>query len=212
MAKTTPKQTDFSKPLDDDRREAFCHAYLQTYELRESAVRAGYSEKAAKVTGCNIYKRPDVQGRIAYLKEQLTERINIQSDDVLREWVHMATANISDVMDWGMEPATDDDGNPILFNGVQVERPFVTIKDSKKLARHIKAGIAEITLTDKGSFKVKMHDKNKPLESMARYLGMFKEDNEQAGAAAAGTVAALIASVQGTPLPISTRQEDDDEE
>ena len=203
---------DPAKPLTDTSREAFAQAYVRPNDAKASAIEAGYAETSAKVTGHKQLKRPEVAARIAHLKQGSSDRVQIQQDDVLREWVHIGMSNITDVMEFGMEPATDDEGNRIMFNGQPVERPFVNVKDSKSLPRHIKAAIAEVTLTDKGTFKVKMHDKGKALDSLARHLGMFAEDNDQKGKAAAGTVAALIAQAQGTALPIATRQERNDDD
>lgn len=158
-------------------------------------------------------QRADVQARIGFLKGTSTERVQIEQDDVLRVWMQIAMADIRDVVEWGMEEVTGEDGLPMtLPNGEIIMRPVITARNSRDLSKHISPAIAEVSMSDKGTFKVKMHDKTKALENLARHLGMFAKDNEQAGAAAAGTVAALIAQAQGTPLPIATRNQPSGEE
>lgn len=154
-----------------------------------------------------MMKRPDVQARIAFLKGTATERVQIDQDDVLRGWMQIAKADIRDVLEWGLEEVIGEDGLPMtLPNGEIIMRPVITPRNSHDLPKHISAAVAEVSMSEKGVFKIKMHDKMKALDSLARHIGLFKEDNEQAGAAAAGTVAALIAQAQGTPLPIATRK------
>lgn len=207
------KTTAPSEPLADPRREAFCHAYLKSYELTSAAIEAGFAPKSAHVSGHNQMQRPEVQARIAYLKGIATPRVQIEQDDVLRGWMQIAMADIRDVVEWGMEEVLGEDGLPMtLPNGEIIMRPFITARKSHDLPRHISAGVAEVSMSEKGVFKVKMHDKLKALDSLARHLGLFKEDNDQVGAAAAGTVAALIAQAQGTPLPIATRNQPSGEE
>lgn len=201
------------QPLDDPRREAFCHAYLRTYDLKASALEAEYSPKSAKVQGHRLMKRSDVQARIAHLKGSGTQRVQIDQDDVLRGWMQIATADIRDAMEWGIEPVLGEDGTPVTHpNGQQYMRPYVTPKASKDLPKHILAAISEVKMTEKGAFSIKFHDKTKALDSLARHFGMYRQDNEQVAAAAAGTVAALIAQAQGTPLPIAPLQQSSEEE
>ena len=59
-------------------------------------------------------------------------------------------------------------------------------------------------MTDKGTFKVKMHDKGAAIDKLMRHLGMFEKDNKQV----ADGLAMLIQAAQGSALPIA---EADDE-
>jgi phage terminase small subunit len=84
-------------------------------------------------------------------------------------------------------------------HGVQTDVPFVRAFDSATLPPHIRAAVSEVSLTDKGSFKIKLHDKIGAIEKLMRHLGMFEKDNKQK----ADGLVELIQAAQGSALPIA---------
>ncbi len=50
-----------------EKQKAFCDYYIQTLNATESAIKAGYSEKTAKVIGCENLTKPNIQ---KYLEER----------------------------------------------------------------------------------------------------------------------------------------------
>lgn len=191
--------------LKNDRQEALCRLILTGLDAAHAAVEAGYSPKGAAQTAHRILQLPQVIERLAELRGERNERLEIEADKVLAEVLGIAMADIGDVLEWGTEGASDEDGNPMtLPNGEPVQIPFVRPVESRKLTAAQRRAIGEVTMTDKGSFKIKMHDKGAALDKLMKHLGLFEKDNSQAGEAAAGTVAALVAACQGTPLKPTT--------
>lgn len=74
----------------------------------------------------------------------------------------------------------------------------------KAIAPATRRAIKSVSMSKDGTFKVELHDRMKALADLGRHFGIFEKDHDQAGKAAAGTVAALIAAVQGKPLTPSS--------
>ena len=72
-----------------DKQKAFCEEYLIDLNATQAAIRAGYKEKTAAVTGSENLIKPNVQEYISFLQGKREERTQITQDDVLRD-IHLA--------------------------------------------------------------------------------------------------------------------------
>lgn len=72
MAKLTAKQ------------EMFCKEYLIDLNATQAAIRAGYSEKTATVTGCENLTKPNVAARVQELMSARSEKTGITAEWVLK--------------------------------------------------------------------------------------------------------------------------------
>lgn len=61
-----------------DKQKRFCDEYLIDCNATQAAVRAGYSPKTAKQTGCENLTKPDLK---AYIDERLEEMHNEKTAD-----------------------------------------------------------------------------------------------------------------------------------
>ena len=79
MAKMTAKQ------------QAFCEHYVTNgFNALQAAISAGYSERTAKVIGCENLTKPDIAEYIAKFKEESTERALVTVEDVVNGLLHEA--------------------------------------------------------------------------------------------------------------------------
>lgn len=67
------------------KQEAFVREYLVDLCAAHAAVRAGYSERSAKQTGCDLLAVPKVQAAIAKAQAERAERVDDDADQVLRD-------------------------------------------------------------------------------------------------------------------------------
>ncbi|MDN4134050.1 terminase small subunit [Pantoea ananatis] len=81
-----------------DKQEMFCREYLIDLNATQAAIRAGYSEKTARASGHENLTKPDVQSRIAYLKSQRNEQVNIDAAYVLRRLVEIDEMDVMDIL------------------------------------------------------------------------------------------------------------------
>lgn len=66
-----------------DKQELFCQEYIIDLNAKQSAVRAGYSEKSAQEQGSRLLSYAKVQDRIQELKKNRLDRLNISQDYVI---------------------------------------------------------------------------------------------------------------------------------
>ncbi|MDO5643639.1 MAG: terminase small subunit [Paracoccus sp. (in: a-proteobacteria)] len=192
------------------KQAAFAREFVVDNNATQAAIRAGYSRKTAGSQGHELLRLPHVKAEIDRLTAEKIARTEIRTDEIVMALSQIARANISDLMEWGStEVIMDADGNMRAVQEGETATtvvPFVRAFESGAIPRHLTAAIAEISLSDKGSFKIKMHDKLGAIDKLMRHLGMFEEDNKQA----VDGLSALIAAAQGSALRPATSSADED--
>jgi len=160
MTELTPKQ----------RR--FVEEYLIDLNATQAAIRAGYSEKSAKVTASRLLANVSIAAVVAEAQDERSERTKITADGVLEELGLLGFSNMLDYM------TVQGDGDPYL--------------DFSNLTREQAAAIAEVTVEDfkdgRGEdardvrkIKFKLADKRGALVDIGKHLGMFPNRHEHTG-------------------------------
>ncbi len=67
------------------KQDRFCREYLVDLNATQASIRAGYSEKTARVQACQLLTKPNVQARIAELQEATAERLDMTADRVMAD-------------------------------------------------------------------------------------------------------------------------------
>ncbi|QHM76508.1 hypothetical protein C7M52_02484 [Mixta theicola] len=80
------------------KQEMFCREYLIDLNATQAAIRAGYSEKTAPTIACENLIKPNVQQRIAELKAERNERVEITADYVLRRLAEIDQMDVLDIL------------------------------------------------------------------------------------------------------------------
>lgn len=143
------------------RQQRFCKEYVKDFNATRAykkVYKCAYS--TAGVEGCKSLKNPKIKAYITQLLEEREKRTNITTDKVLKELAKIGFANITDVA----EVVTDSTG----------KKQNIIIHNTEDLAEQDLAAIAEIKEGKEG-VSVKMHDKLKALDSIARHLGMYND-------------------------------------
>lgn len=152
------------------KQKRFVAEYLIDLNAAQAAIRAGYSAKTARKTGCKNLTRPGIAEAVAAAQSKMAAKLEITAEGVLQEFALIGFANMADYMKVG------PDGDPWL--------------DFSKLTRAQAAALAEVTVEDfkegRGEdardvrrVKFKLHDKRAALADLAKHLGLFERDNEQ---------------------------------
>ena len=85
MTKATKMQQPDSEVKLTPQQEAFCNEFIKDLNIKQAAIRAGYSEKHAANNAYTL-----IVQRIAELKSEQTKRTKIEADDILRRLVRIA--------------------------------------------------------------------------------------------------------------------------
>lgn len=156
--------------LRNPQREAFALCIARGGEITKSyaEVYPGHGCKSTdvlKVKASRLHLQPEIQARIAEMKEALAVRTTITQQRVLEELAKIGFANAGDMIE------LTEDGK--------------TTVDISKLTKDQKAAIAEIQIDTspdgKQRVKVKLHDKRAALMDIGKHLGMFREKIEVSG-------------------------------
>lgn len=140
-----------------DKQKRFVDEYLVDLNATAAAKRAGYSEKSASRIAIELLNKTHVSAEIQKRQAKLRGKLEITQERVLEELAAIAFAN-------GTDFAT------ITHNGLVRLTPTSELPDEKRKA------IASIKEGQWGT-EVKVHDKVKALELLAKHLGMFDSKN-----------------------------------
>ena len=146
-----------------ERQRRFVEEYLVTLNATAAALKAGYAESGAHVEGCRLLKNPKIQRLISEKRKEIAEYAEVSAVRVLEEYRRIAFADMRDI--------------------VQVRGNNVYITDTDALTPEQASLLAEVHQTKDG-IRIKMHDKLRALDSIAKHLGMFvdKREVEHSGA------------------------------
>lgn len=114
------------------KQEQFCQEYIIDLNAKQAAIRTGYSERSAEVTGSRLLSNHKVASRISELKAQRVERTEITADYVLAGLKEVAERCLqkSPVMKWDyvnkqMVQVQDDEGRDVWsFDSQGANRSF----------------------------------------------------------------------------------------
>ena len=138
------------------KHDKFVEEYLIDFNGRQAAIRAGYSVKSATCIASQLLRRPEVAEKIAKGIAERRKHAIITADRVLKEYARIAFADVRRVSRFGPE-------------GVKLRLDSSLTDDDA-------AAIAEVSQTGTGrSTRIKLHDKRRALDSIARHLGLFQQ-------------------------------------
>lgn len=140
-----------------EKQKRFVQEYLVDLNATAAAKRAGYSEKSASRIAVELLNKTQVSAEIQKQQAKRQKRVEITQEKVLEELAAIAFAN-------GADFAT------VNQNGIVRITPTSELPDEKRKA------IASIKEGQYGT-EVKVHDKVKALELLAKHLGMFDSKN-----------------------------------
>jgi len=153
QSKLTPKQ------------ENFVEEYLVDLNATQAAIRAGYSKKTAGIIGHENLRKPKIQAVLQSRRDELMKSTKMDQQWVLERYKKLASYKITDFFDdeYNLKPLSEIPEDAIFaIQGLDV--------DTKTIGKDIKSFIQ----------KFKLSDKKAALDSIARHLGFFERDNDQA--------------------------------
>ncbi len=142
------------------KQQRFVEEYLVDLNATQAAIRAGYSEKTAGQIGDENLKKPEIKEAIQARRKELSEKVEITQERVLKEYARIAF----------LDPRK-------LFDNTGAPLPIQDLDDDTAAAiiglDVVQVGNAEVGVGD--VLKYKMADKKGALDSVARHLGMFND-------------------------------------
>ena len=149
------------------KQTLFVSEYLKDLNATQAAIRAGYSEKTARVIGAENLTKPAIAVAVEKAQEDLGKRNEITQDRVIKELALLGFANMADYMKAGR------DGAPTALDFGQLTREQTAALQEVTFESATENDGDEVTLIRRTKFK--LYDKRAALVDIGRHLGMFKE-------------------------------------
>lgn len=159
MAELTPKQA------------RFVEEYLIDLNATQAAIRAGYSERTAEKIGSENLKKPEVAAELERLRNERSERTQIDAAWVLKRLADEATADIADLY--------TDNGAIKPVN----EWPLIWRQGLVAGIKHQELRDSEGNRTGEFIVDVKLSDRIRRLELIGKHIGVnaFQEQVNVSG-------------------------------
>ncbi len=153
-----------------DKQKIFCDEYLKDFNATR-AYKIAYpnckKDNTAKSAGSRLLTNVDVISYIQQGKEKLKNKMEITQERVLQEMARIAFGDIRKLYNknGGLKNIQDlDDDTAAIITGIESVEEFDGYGEDREQIGYTK--------------KVKMADKNKALDMLGKYFGMFKEKVE----------------------------------
>lgn len=135
----------------DEKEELFVFHYLKTFNATTAAARAGYSTTNAHNAGMKLLKKPHIKVALKKIKEERDEELLVDSMDIIKQYIKIAFADITDV--------------------VQFKGETVLLRSSKAVDGQL---ISEIKQAKDG-VSIKMEDRMQALRRLEQYFFLLPD-------------------------------------
>lgn len=105
--KTTKKKkpVNQTRPLNE-REKIFCREYIKTGNGQQSAIKAGYAPKNARITASKLLTRSNVKAEIARLSEKREKKAIMDSQELMELYSAIARGEVAD--QFGLDASLND--------------------------------------------------------------------------------------------------------
>ena len=147
--------------------EIFCTIYAKCFDAPKAYSKAfGTDLNKSKAEASKLIEKESIRERIKQIKASRFNREMIDADDVIGMYIKIAFADVTDYIEFGKKTQTDEDGNEVVVNEVNLKNECGTDFEA--------APISSIS-NSKTGWKVNFYDRMKALEWLSKHLGLDEE-------------------------------------
>ncbi|MBD5797430.1 terminase [Bacillus pseudomycoides] len=168
-----PKTKEKLKEILEDeelteKERLFCLYYVKYFNGTQAAIKSGYAKESAHVQSSRLLRRERVSSYIKELKGELVENVFVEAMDVLKEYIKIAFADITNYLNFGQREVIvkDDEGNE--------ETRIVNFVDLYE-ADMVDGSIITEVKQGRDGISVKLADKMKALDKLAQYFELVPD-------------------------------------
>lgn len=145
-----------------DKQRRFVAEYLIDLNGKQAAIRAGYKPSSAERTASDLLRVPEVSEALAAGKAQQLAKADLSAARVLEEYRRLAFADLRSFF--------DDQGNLKSMKELTPEQGAV-LASFEVIKKNAEAGDGQIDTVH----KIKVWDKTKALQDLAKHFGLLSE-------------------------------------
>ncbi|WCS66547.1 small terminase subunit [Bacillus phage 0105phi7-2] len=159
-----------------EKERLFCLYYVKYFNGTQAALKSGYTKESAHVQASRLLRRERVSSYIKELKGELVENVFVEAMDVLKEYIKIAFADITNYVTFGQKevpvmgmfgPVKDEAGNELTQMVNYVEFNEADMVDGS-IITEVKKG--------KDGVSIKLADKMKALDKLAQYFDLVPDN------------------------------------
>ncbi|WP_305928128.1 terminase small subunit [Bacillus mycoides] len=165
-----------------EKERLFCLYYVKYFNGTQAALKSGYTKESAHVQASRLLRRERVSSYIKELKGELIENVFVEAMDVLKEYIKIAFADITNYVTFGQREvelvpeertSVDEEGNEVTeFITETRMMNFVDLAESDMVDGSI---ITEVK-QGKDGVTIKLADKMKALDKLAQYFDLVPDN------------------------------------
>ena len=162
------------------KQKMFCLEYLVDLNAKQAAIRAGYSEKTAKIIACQNLTKLNLQEYIQKLMKEREEKTSKNGLDVIEELIKIGFADITQYAE--ITTKLISLGKRKIKGRMQEvfdHRQFIRLKDTDEWTET--TAIQELSSNKDGTLKIKLYDKRSALTDLGKHFGLIKDLHEHTG-------------------------------
>ncbi|RUX08049.1 MAG: terminase small subunit [Mesorhizobium sp.] len=165
------------------KQEQFVREYLIDLNATQAAIRCGYSAKTANREGSRLLSNADIKEAIAKRNQKRVDKTEITAERVLKEISRMAFYDPLDLIEIVRDALRDEiDSDDIeLSDDGKVITGLRNPRDIKFLPEDVRRAIVGWGYDRNQNFTLKLADKSKALDQLARHLSLYNDKLELSG-------------------------------
>lgn len=149
------------------KQKRFCEEYVKDFNGTQAAIRAGYSKNSANEQSSQHLAKLHIQAYIKELADKATSKNNVTVEKIVAEFSKIAFSSIAH-----------------LHNSWISLKDFETLTDDQKdsiesIQTRVRKMSDNDVVIDVEEVKIKLYDKQRALENLGKYMGIYEADNEQ---------------------------------
>ncbi len=153
-----------------EKQRMFCREYIVDLNGAQAAIRAGYSEAAAKEQASRLLTNANVQTFVQELMTDRVGRIEVRADDILRELLRIGLSDIG--------KAFNENGKLLPIHEIPEDTRRVIVGFD---VYEEYAGVGEDRESIGQTKKIKMGDKLRAIELLGKHIRLFPDAHEHSG-------------------------------
>lgn len=164
------------------KQERFVAEYLIDLNATQAAIRAGYSKNTAEKIGSENLQKPEIRALLNTAKIERSEKTGVTAERVLKEMERMAFYDPISLVEIVRDalPADIADGVELSDDG-KIIHGLRSASDIKFLPEDVRRAIVGWGYDRNQNFTIKLADKSKALDQLARHLSLYNDKLELTG-------------------------------
>lgn len=183
--KMQPKKEEFEPVVESDnltdKQRLFCIYYIKYFNATKAYQKAYECNYiTANVNGSRLLVNASVKAEIDRMKEEQTSGLMLDARDVLQKYIDIGFADITDFIEFGAEEREERDENgDVIYD--MVGNPVTYLANYVRFKEHDEIDGTIITEVKQGKdgVSVKLADKMKALEMLAKYTDLLSDNDKK---------------------------------